>query len=77
VIKFEKIKAGDVLYQKSRVGMGNTTMTRDAVYQVYVKSVDPETRTAVVSWNSNPAKQWSARSLEKLYRKKPEVKSLW
>lgn len=73
-IKFEKIKAGDELFQKSRRRMGNTTVTEDAIFIVKIISVDPVTRTAMVSWNSNREELWGSRQLERLYRKRPKTR---
>jgi hypothetical protein len=72
--KFHTIKPGDVLWEKRRQRMGNTTMRETAIFRVLVLSVDAEKETAEVSWNGNPAKTWHKRNLEKLTRKKPEQK---
>ena len=68
-IKFEKIEPGMVLLDIHREKMGNTTMSEWGLWKVQVVSVDREKRTAVVSWNSNPSRTWSARELERLYTK--------
>ena len=68
-IKFEKIAPGMVLLDIHREKMGNTTMSELGLWKVRVISVDPAARTAVVSWNGNPAKTWIARELERLYTK--------
>lgn len=73
-IKFEKIRPGMTLYQKTRVKMGNTMMSRDAVYDVKIVSVDAEKRTALVRWNGNPERVWFEFQLKRLYAKKPETK---
>lgn len=71
-IKFELIKAGDVLFQKVRQGMGNTTMKRDVVYDVRVVSIDD--RGADVVWNGCNKARWGRHTMERLYRSKPKAK---
>ena len=68
-IKFDKIEPGMVLLDIHREKMGNTTMSEWGLWKVRVISVDPENRTALVSWNSNPAQTWEARRLERLHTK--------
>jgi hypothetical protein len=68
-IKFDKIEPGMVLLDIHREKMGNTTMSEWGLWKVKVISVDRAARTAVVSWNTNPAETWHARRLEKLYAK--------
>lgn len=68
-IKFEKIEPGMTLLDIHRQKMGNTLMSEWGLWKVTVISVDRETRTAVVSWNGNPARTWGARELERLYTK--------
>jgi hypothetical protein len=70
-IKFEKIKAGDVLYDVHSYRMGNTTLRSLGCWEVRVISVDPQLRNAVVSWNSNRPETWSERRLKKLCAKEP------
>jgi predicted nicotinamide N-methyase len=66
--KFETIKAGDVLYQRARRKMGNTTQSRLEEWPVRVIEVFPARRAALVSWNGNTPKTMYALQLEKLYR---------
>lgn len=68
-IKFEKIKANDVLLDIHRRRMGNTTMSEWGLWNVYVVSVDTTARSAIVSWNGNRHETWSERRLTKLYTK--------
>ena len=68
-VKFEKIEPGMTLLDIHREKMGNTTMSAWGLWKVQVISVDRAKRTAVVSWNSNPAQTWDARRLEHLYTK--------
>ncbi len=79
-IVYEKIKAGDVLYDVHRQRMGNTMMSREEYWSVAVKEVGfthyPETgvtyRWAIVSWNGNREEKWNERRLEKLHRSIPK-----
>lgn len=74
MIKFGKIKAGDILYDVHSYRMGNTTLRSMGVWTVRVISVS-DNGTAMVSWNGNPAEKWYAHKLEKLRAKKPEMES--
>jgi hypothetical protein len=65
-MKFEKIQAGVTLLDIHSERMGNTTMRELGLWTVKVISVDPATRSAMVRWNGNPERRWSARQLEKL-----------
>lgn len=71
-VSWNAVKEGDVLYQKKRQKMGNTTISRDAVFAVYV--VEKHEGYAMAKWNGNPATRWSIRSIEKLFRNRPKVK---
>lgn len=55
-IPIEKLKAGDVLYDCHREKAGNTTMSRDGVWEVYVREVGTDERGAwaLLAWNGNP-----------------------
>jgi hypothetical protein len=65
-MKFEKIKAGMVLYDRHKYVAGNTTMRVLGEWHVKILSVDPEKRSAMVSWNGNREQRWHERSLAKL-----------
>ena len=68
-IKFDKIEPGMVLLDIHRESLGNTMMREWGLWKVKIISVDRDKRTAVVSWNSNPAQTWSVRQLERLHTK--------
>jgi hypothetical protein len=72
-IKFEKITPGMELLDIHRTKMGNTTMSELGLWKVRVISVDPATRTALVSWNSNPQEKYHERDLTRLYTKPPKA----
>lgn len=57
MVKFEKLVPGMVLYDVHSQLAGNTTIREWGVWEAIVKSVDPGTRTSMVSWNSNPPKK--------------------
>lgn len=76
-MKFEKIKPGMTLYDVGRHKMGNTTMSTIAVWHVRVISVDADTRSAMVSWNTNPPRRMYEHSITKLREKKPLIISTW
>lgn len=70
-MKFEKIKPGMTLYDVHSHKMGNTTMSSMGVWHVHVIEVHAETRSAIVSWNTNTPSRWSERQLAKLREHKP------
>lgn len=70
-VKFESVKAGDVLYDVRSVRMGNTMMRTVRVWHVQVLEIHPD--HAVVKWNSNPPRRYSPREIKRLRRKKPEL----
>jgi hypothetical protein len=65
-VKFEKIEAGMVLYDRHKYRAGNTTMRVLGEWPVQILSIDAEKRTAVASWNGNRPSTWPERSLSKL-----------
>lgn len=67
-IKFETVKAGDVLYDCHRVKMGNTTASRMGTWVVKVIALDEDGRGASVQWNGNRATRWTRRQVERLRR---------
>lgn len=66
-VKYEKIQVGDVLYERRRYKMGNTTISSIGEWPVLIKSLDSVKRTAVVSWNGNSNETWCADRLAKLF----------
>lgn len=65
-IKFEKVTAGMMLYDRHSYRMGNTTLRSIGEWNVKVLSVDPATRRARVSWNGNTPEVYLAREVERL-----------
>ena len=68
-IKYEKIQPGMTLLDIHSHRMGNTTMRQLGCWNVQVVSVDPTTRSAVVSWNGNRPEVWYERRLRGLHAK--------
>lgn len=67
-VKWEKVQAGDTLWEVRREKMGNTTMSRWTSRTVRVISIDHAANTAMCSWNGNAPKLWSADRVCKLRR---------
>lgn len=67
-MKFEKLKAGMVLYDRHKTIAGNTTMRVLGEWPVQILSVDAATRSAEVVWNGNSHRPatWYERRLAKL-----------
>lgn len=70
-VKWETVKAGDVLYQSRRTKMGNTTLSTLSTWSVRIISIDHEKRRAVVSWNGNAPRTWFKSEVEKCRRSRP------
>ena len=68
-VAFSKLKPGLVLLDIHRERMGNTRMQRLGCWNVRVISVDDTARTALCSWNGNPARLYRERDFKKLYLK--------
>jgi hypothetical protein len=72
MVAFSTLKAGDVLYQVVSQRAGNTTMRRQAVFDVVIEEV--RENCAIVRWNGNAPRPMYRRELEKLRRSKPAPK---
>lgn len=72
--KIEKLTVGQVLYDKHKYKMGNTTMRAWGVWTVVVKEIDPDGRFIVASWNGNAPKKMFSGQVEKLRVKEPVIK---
>lgn len=71
-VRFDTVRAGDVLYDVRREPMGHVKMSRWGWYRVEVESVDHEKGEAMCSWNGNPATRYSRLRLQKLRRSIPK-----
>ena len=72
MVAIATIKPGDVLYDVRRQKMGNTTMSRVAVWPVKIESIDHAAGIAVVRWNYNPPQKYRASDLRRLVRMPPQ-----
>jgi len=72
-MRFEKIKAGDVLYDVHNYRMGNTTIRSVGAWPVKIIELHPESQSATVSWNHNDdrPRRYGRRDLERLKAKEP------
>jgi hypothetical protein len=68
-IKFEKVEPGMVLLDIHSHKMGNTTLRELGCWEVKVISVDVTARTAMCSWNGNPARIYRESDFKRLYTK--------
>lgn len=68
-VAFNKLKPGMILLDIHSQRVGNTTMKRLGCWRVLVISVDPQARTAMCSWNSNPPALYTERRFKSLYLK--------
>lgn len=68
-----KIKAGQVLYDKHKYKMGNTTMKAWGVWPVFVKEVDPDGKFIIASWNGNKPRKMFEKEVSKLRVKEPQT----
>ena len=66
-VKFEKIKEGDVLYDRHTYRMGNTTVRCIGEWEVKIYRLDSDQKGAFVSWNGNSEQYYTRSALEKLY----------
>ena len=71
-VAFDTVTAGEDLLDVHSTTAGNTTMRVQGVWRVRVISVDSATRSAMCSWNGNPATRYTERSFAKLRRVAPE-----
>jgi len=74
-VKFEKIAAGDVLYDVHSYRMGNTTLRSVGVWDVRIKALRED--GAIVSWNGNRDEFWPRTKLSKLRAKMPITVDTW
>lgn len=68
-----KLKVGQILYDKHRHKMGNTTMTRWGVWTVVVTEIDPEFKWIKGRWNSNPEQTFYPKSVSRFKVKRPNT----
>lgn len=61
-VAISTLKPGDVVYDAHMEKMGNTTMRRMGVWNVYIKDVNQEKGTVLASWNGNTPRTFYARA---------------
>lgn len=76
MIKVDRIKVGDILWDYHSYRMGNTTMRRWGNWDVRIISIadDGYGTKAVVSWNGNPPETYNRYQLRRLRRTEGPVK---
>ena len=74
----EKIKRGQVLHDYHKYRIGNVNARRMGHWPIIVTSVDLNARTALCSWNNNPARRYSEKDLKRLLvKEKADFKAKW
>jgi len=71
-----KLVPGQILYSLERQRMGNTMVSRTALYTVKVESIAEDKQSIMASWNSNPAREYLEFQVKKLRVKRPEPKRM-
>jgi len=69
-----RIKPGQVLFTVKRMKMGNTTMSKQVVHPVTVRTVDPGGRFVEASWNGNAVEKFYEQEVAKWKVKDPSKK---
>jgi len=73
-LKYEKLEVGKTYYNVERRQMGNVKgLSSVCVFHVKIVSLNPERRSAMVSWNGNRETPWGERQLSKLRTERPVV----
>ena len=71
--EISKLKPGQVLYDKHKYKMGNTTMSAWGLWHVYVKEVDPNGQFIVASWNGNKEEKMYSGRVKRFKVRKPKM----
>lgn len=74
MVAINALKPGDVVYDVSREKMGNTTLRRQVVRNVNIKSVSEDKRSVEASWNGNSVRTFREREVARWKRNKPAAK---
>lgn len=75
-ISITALKAGDVVFDAHKEKMGNTTMRRMGVWEVYIKAVHIENGTVIASWNGNRDQTFHARGGKFSWRRSDPTKKV-
>lgn len=68
-----KLNVGQVIYDKHKYKMGNTTIRTWGLWTVKVLEIDTEFRWIKASWNGNQAKTYYQTQVSKWKVKKPQM----
>lgn len=63
---FSKLKVGDILWDYHSEYAGNTKMWRWSNWSVRIIELYPETKSALVSWNTNAPRKYYESQLKRL-----------
>ena len=74
MVTFNKIFEGQILYDRHKQKTMIKGLSEWGEWQVEVKQIDKEKRIALCSWNTNPARWYSERQIEKLHTKRYQPK---
>jgi hypothetical protein len=75
-VKWESVKAGDVLFDYHSTRAGNTTARRWSNWEVRIVSIDHAAGKAEVRWNGNPTQTWHKDRVKRLRRSPGKVRGL-
>lgn len=66
-----KLKSEQVVYERRRQKMGNTTVSRTALYSIRIIEVDPEGQFVMAAWNGNIPRKYREADVKKWLVNKP------
>lgn len=69
-----RMTVGQELYEVRRTKMGNTTLSRGALYYIRVVEIDPNGAWVIASWNGNAVRKFFQRDADKWRVSKPTPK---
>lgn len=72
-IKFEGVKAGDILYDVHRYKVDRANISKLGTWRVEIIEID--STGATVRWNGNSPQRWARYRIERLRRSPPKKKS--
>lgn len=73
MVAISRLKPGDIVYDVGRTKMGNTTITRIAVWPVHIVAVH-EDGSVTARWNYNAERKYWGRSIRKWRRTMPKAR---
>lgn len=69
-----KLEPEQVVYERRRQKMGDTTRSRTALYSIRIIEVDPDWHFVMASWNGNTPRKYREAVVKKWLVNKPEPK---